>query len=102
MPTRTGLVYTPKAHSYFHPPGSSEARLTQPPSMFKLPSLTPESQISVLNLFDMGKTFLNTGPRSDWGEEDARPQTTEEPHVNHCFPASRTMGMMHSAPSPYP
>ena len=31
------LVYNPRAHSYFHPPGSLDARVSQPPSIFKLP-----------------------------------------------------------------
>ena len=41
MPTSCtkNLVYTPRAHQYFHPPGSHETRITQPPAVFKLPTL---------------------------------------------------------------
>lgn len=78
MPTRTSHVYSPKAHSYFHPPGSSESRLTQPPSIFKLPSVPSESQVSVLNLFEMSKKYRPTGP-SWFTEDQARPHTIANP-----------------------
>lgn len=41
MPTVSSknLVYTPRAHGYFHPPGSTDIRITQPPTVFKLPAL---------------------------------------------------------------
>lgn len=32
-------VFNPRAHQYFHPSGSNDLRLTQPPSIFQLPAL---------------------------------------------------------------
>lgn len=40
-PCTKNLVFTPRAHRYFHPPGSSNVRITQPPAVFKLPALSP-------------------------------------------------------------
>ena len=39
MPTPTSrpVIYNPRAHSYFHPPGSEDNRVSQPPAIFKLP-----------------------------------------------------------------
>ncbi|XP_074624211.1 uncharacterized protein LOC141882156 [Acropora palmata] len=78
MPTRSGHVYSPKAHSYFHPPGSSEGRLTQPPSIFRLPSVTPESQVSVLNLFEISKRY-RPAERTWLTEDETRPHTIANP-----------------------
>ena len=46
-PCTKNLVYTPRAHQYFHPSGSSEVRVTQPPSVFKLPALSPNVSLYV-------------------------------------------------------
>lgn len=39
MPTPSSrpVIYNPRAHSYFHPPGSLNSRVSQPPAIFKLP-----------------------------------------------------------------
>ncbi|XP_020616659.1 uncharacterized protein LOC110054652 [Orbicella faveolata] len=100
MPTRTGHVYSPKAHSYFHPPGSSEGRLTQPPSIFKLPAVTPEAQVSVLNLFEMSKRYNQAG--TPWFANDqARPHTIANPEQSQTSPPPPTACDMWSPP-PYP
>lgn len=39
MPFKSGTIFNPRAHQYFHPPGSNEMRLSQPPSMLTLPPL---------------------------------------------------------------
>ncbi|XP_071943161.1 uncharacterized protein [Antedon mediterranea] len=63
MPTKTAHLYNPRAHSYFHPSGSSgRLRLTQPPSMFQLPPLPPNNRMSVINLFDIRRNFEEHGP----------------------------------------
>ncbi|KAL9966991.1 hypothetical protein ACROYT_G025142 [Oculina patagonica] len=99
MPTRTGHVYSPKAHSYFHPPGSSEGRLTQPPSIFKLPAVTPEAQVSVLNLFEMSKRDNQTGP--PWFANDqTRPHTIANPEQSQTVPPPPTACDVWSPP-PY-
>ncbi|KAK7108804.1 uncharacterized protein [Littorina saxatilis] len=64
MPTKTGNVFNPRAHQYFHPTGTTEVRLTQPPSVFQLPPLPHNNKISVVNLFELSKNFHNKGP--DW------------------------------------
>ncbi|XP_064617866.1 uncharacterized protein LOC135481989 isoform X2 [Liolophura sinensis] len=56
MPFRTGNVFNPRAHQYFHPKGSSHMRLTQPPSVFQLPPL-PQNKLAVLNLFNLSSNF---------------------------------------------
>lgn len=56
MPFQRGSVFNPRAHQYFHPTGSTELRLTQPPSVFQLPPLHRNST-SVLNLFELSKNF---------------------------------------------
>ncbi|PIK55327.1 hypothetical protein BSL78_07751 [Apostichopus japonicus] len=67
MPSRTGQLYNPRAHQYFHPTGSlGQLRLTQPPSIFQLPPLPNKSRLSVLNLFDIRTNFA-------WQEEGADP-----------------------------
>ena len=33
------LIFNPRAHNYFHPPGSYDNRVSQPPAIFKLPPL---------------------------------------------------------------
>ncbi|KAJ8032500.1 hypothetical protein HOLleu_26044 [Holothuria leucospilota] len=63
MPSRTGQLYNPRAHQYFHATGSlGQLRLTQPPSIFQLPPLPNKNRMSVLNLFDIRKNFA-------WQEE---------------------------------
>lgn len=60
MPNKTGLVYSPKANRYFHPPGSKEPRLSQAPSVFQLPH---PKKAPVLNLFDLSqKNVVQNGP----------------------------------------
>ena len=60
MPKKTGLVFSPKACRYFHPPGSKEPRLSQAPSVFQLPHM---SKTPVLNLFDLSqKNVVRNGP----------------------------------------
>lgn len=60
MPKKTGLVFSPKAYRYFHPPGSKEPRLSQAPSVFQLPHM---SSAPVLNLFDLSqKNVVRNGP----------------------------------------
>ncbi|XP_033101455.1 uncharacterized protein LOC117104681 [Anneissia japonica] len=63
MPTKTAQLYNPRAHSYFHPSGSTgRLRLTQPPSMFQLPPLPSNNRMSVINLFDIRRNFEDRGP----------------------------------------
>ncbi|XP_077994799.1 uncharacterized protein LOC144448429 [Glandiceps talaboti] len=58
MPTRTGQLYNPRAHHYFHPSGSlGSFRLTQPPSMFQLPPLPNKNKLSAVDLFDIRRNF---------------------------------------------
>jgi hypothetical protein len=40
-------IYNPRAHQYFHPSGSNDPRLTQPPTVFQLPPLP--SKTAVIN-----------------------------------------------------
>ncbi|KAH3736148.1 hypothetical protein DPMN_042710 [Dreissena polymorpha] len=60
MPFQRGSVFNPRAHQYFHPTGSTDIRLTQPPSMFQLPPLHKNSS-SILNLFELSKNFNSRG-----------------------------------------
>lgn len=60
MPFQRGSVFNPRAHQYFHPTGSTELRLTQPPSVFQLPPINRNSS-SVLNLFELSKNFSSHG-----------------------------------------
>lgn len=59
MPTenKKAAIYNPRAHQYFHPTGSSDLRLSQPPSVFQLPPLPPKSRMSVVNLFELSRNF---------------------------------------------
>ncbi|RMX45613.1 hypothetical protein pdam_00010592 [Pocillopora damicornis] len=114
MPTRTGHVFSPKAHSYFHPPGSSEGRLTQPPSMFKLPSVPSEAvssskefteitQVSILNLFELSKRYNQAGHSwytHDHDHDQARPHTIANPEQSQAAPPPPTACDMWSPP-PY-
>jgi len=60
MPSKNGVVFSPKARKYFHPPGSREPRLSQPPSVFRLPNM---GSTPVLNLFDLSqKNVVQKGP----------------------------------------
>ncbi|XP_070536490.1 uncharacterized protein [Ptychodera flava] len=59
MPSRTGQLYNPRAHHYFHPSGSlGTLRLTQPPSMFQLPPLPDKNKLTAAELFDIRRNFL--------------------------------------------
>ncbi|XP_041354259.1 uncharacterized protein LOC121372068 [Gigantopelta aegis] len=57
MPFKTGTIFNPRAHQYFHPTGSTDLRLTQPPSMFQLPPLPKSKKLSVVNLFELSSNF---------------------------------------------
>lgn len=60
MPNKTGLIFSPKAWKYFHPPGCKEPRLSQAPSVFQLPHTR---KTPTLNLFDLNqKNVVQTGP----------------------------------------
>ncbi|GFS13776.1 histone-lysine N-methyltransferase SETD1B-A-like [Elysia marginata] len=61
MPFKSGNIFNPRAHQYFHPTGATEVRLTQPPSVFQLPPL-PNSKVGVVNLFELSKNFHSRGP----------------------------------------
>ncbi|CAF0997800.1 unnamed protein product [Adineta ricciae] len=52
MPSQSNHVYNPRAYQYFHSIGTREPRLTQPPSIFKLPAV-PSGSISMLSLFEL-------------------------------------------------
>nr|XP_039254120.1 LOW QUALITY PROTEIN: uncharacterized protein LOC120331142 [Styela clava] len=66
MPSRTGNVYNPRAHLYFHPTGTSgDLRLSQPPSIFQLPPLPEKARLTVVNLFDLSKNFQQNSS-TDW------------------------------------
>ena len=48
MPFKSGnSVYNPRAHKYFHPSGSNDIRLTQPPTIFQLPALPAKSSVII-------------------------------------------------------
>ncbi|KAH9500627.1 hypothetical protein Btru_077157 [Bulinus truncatus] len=61
MPYKRGNIYNPRAYQYFHPTGTSDIRLTQPPSVFQLPPL-PNNKLPIVNLFELSKNFHNQGP----------------------------------------
>ncbi len=46
MPFRSGNVFNPRAYRYFHHIGATDPRLTQTPSIFKLPPL-PSGSVSI-------------------------------------------------------
>ncbi|PFX30429.1 uncharacterized protein LOC111323577 [Stylophora pistillata] len=99
MPTRTGHVFSPKAHSYFHPPGSSQGRLTQPPSMLKLPSVPSEAQASILNLFEQSKRYNQAGhPWYTHAHDQPRPHTIANPEQSQAAPPPPTACDMWSPP----
>ncbi|CAF3312501.1 unnamed protein product [Rotaria sp. Silwood2] len=56
MPFRSGNVFNPRAYQYFHSIGTTDPRLTQPPSILKLPSL-PAQSVSILNLFELSRRY---------------------------------------------
>ncbi|CAF0948780.1 unnamed protein product [Adineta steineri] len=56
MPTHSGHVFNPRAYQYFHPIGTTDSRLTQPPSIFNVP-LQASRSISVLNLFELTRSY---------------------------------------------
>ncbi|CAF3579709.1 unnamed protein product [Rotaria sp. Silwood1] len=56
MPFRSGNVFNPRAYRFFHHVGSPDPRLTQTPSIFKLPPL-PSGSVSVLNLFELSRCY---------------------------------------------
>ena len=48
MPYKSpGNVFNPRAHKYFHPTGSNDIRLTQPPSVFQLPPLPAKTSVNI-------------------------------------------------------
>ena len=53
----TSNVYNPRAHRYFHSNGSTDARLTQPPTILSLPPLPAKPTVSVINLFELSKRY---------------------------------------------
>ncbi|XP_076079836.1 uncharacterized protein LOC143049946 isoform X1 [Mytilus galloprovincialis] len=61
MPFKTGTIFNPRAHQYFHATGSTDLRLSQPPSMFQLPPLPTKSRMSVVNLFELSRNFSSRG-----------------------------------------
>ncbi|XP_022079118.1 uncharacterized protein LOC110973027 isoform X2 [Acanthaster planci] len=97
MPTKTGQLYNPRAHSYFHPTGSlGQLRLTQPPSMFQLPPLPNKNRVSVINLFDIRKNFEQraVGGGGDWSQMSARSSPTHMSQPNTPLPSN--MGDTHA------
>ncbi|XP_071114202.1 uncharacterized protein [Haliotis cracherodii] len=87
MPFRSGTVFNPRAHQYFHPTGSTDLRLTQPPSMFQLPPLTKHNQkLSVVNLFELSSNFSSRSP--SWFVERYIQQ--QRPASNEAFNPSAT------------
>ncbi|OWF37664.1 titin-like isoform X2 [Mizuhopecten yessoensis] len=88
MPYKRGTVFNPRAHQYFHPNGSSDLRLTQPPSMIQLPPLPNKSKMSVLNLFELSRNF-NRGQA--W---------LMEKYIQQQEPAENTRGMVPHTPAP--
>lgn len=46
MPFRSGNIFNPRAYRYFHHIGATDPRLTQTPSIFKLPPL-PSGSVSI-------------------------------------------------------
>ncbi|KAL5009495.1 hypothetical protein ScPMuIL_011800 [Solemya velum] len=48
MPFKTGNVFNPRAHLYFHPTGCTDPRLTQPPSMLHLPPISQQVSFTVI------------------------------------------------------
>ncbi|CAF1243358.1 unnamed protein product [Adineta ricciae] len=56
MPFRSGNVFNPRAYRCFHPTGTTDPRLTQTPTIFKLPPL-PSGSVSVLNLFELSRCY---------------------------------------------
>ncbi|XP_067674819.1 uncharacterized protein [Haliotis asinina] len=87
MPFRSGTVFNPRAHQYFHPTGSTDLRLTQPPSMFQLPPLTKHNQkLSVVNLFELSSNFSSRSP--SWFVERYIQQ--QQPATNEAFNFSAT------------
>ncbi|KAL8566979.1 hypothetical protein ACOMHN_059779 [Nucella lapillus] len=88
MPIKTGNIFNPRAHQYFHPTGSTEMRLTQPPSVFQLPPLPHNNypqKLSVVNLFELSKNFHHRGP--DWlmdryiQQQHPLPSSSSLPHT---------------------
>ncbi|CAF0888724.1 unnamed protein product [Rotaria sordida] len=62
MPFRSGNVFNPRAYQFFHSIGSTNPRLTQPPSILKLPSV-PSRSASVLNLFELSQRYDNSNEK---------------------------------------
>ncbi|CAF0863658.1 unnamed protein product [Rotaria sordida] len=62
MPFRSGNVFNPRAYQFFHSIGSTNPRLTQPPSILKLPSV-PSRSVSVLNLFELSQRCDNSNEK---------------------------------------
>ena len=79
MPFRSGNVFNPRAYRFFHHVGTTDPRLTQTPSIFKLPPLPSGSvsfvllvdmfcsmlrvKVSVLNLFELSRCYEATNEK---------------------------------------
>lgn len=89
MPFKTGTIFNPRAHQYFHPTGSTDFRLSQPPSMFQLPPLPTKSRMSVVNLFELSRNFSNRGQA--W---------LMEKYIQQQEPVANTHGVVPHTPVP--
>ncbi|XP_065893552.1 uncharacterized protein [Dysidea avara] len=79
MPTKLGHVYSPRAHCYFHPTGTSEPRVTQAPAMFKLPVLKHKDKLTTMNLFDINELFCHSADPNWLKTSDQSPAFTPAP-----------------------
>ncbi|XP_006816176.1 uncharacterized protein LOC100378962 [Saccoglossus kowalevskii] len=98
MPTRTGQLYNPRAHHYFHASGSlGSYRLTQPPSMFQLPPLPNKNKQTAVDLFDIRRNFQpksaefltsipQTPPTQYFSMSQPMTPQTPAPTVEHSAP----------------
>ncbi|CAF3690919.1 unnamed protein product [Adineta steineri] len=75
MPFKSGNVFNPRAYRFFHHTGSSDPRLTQTPSIFKLPPL-PSGSVSVLNLFELSRCYDAATENGQLAPEPNRPVTS--------------------------
>lgn len=75
MPTPLGHTYTPRAHQYFHS-SAQVPRVTQPPSIFKLPALpSPQKKMATINLFELGRHY----------SQPSYPMPMTEPEIGDSF-----------------
>ncbi|CAF3670731.1 unnamed protein product [Rotaria socialis] len=63
MPFRSGHIFNPRAYQFFHSIGSTNPRLTQAPTILKLPPL-PSGSVSVLNLFELSQRYDNSNEKT--------------------------------------